>query len=199
MGGGKHPSRRGGVANADINPVAPGTATVTTVAGGYQYTYPIQVATNETVVNGSFFTFFDVQGLISGSELAPAGWTVAQNLTGPTALGTYTQSLPLVDSASIENVTFTYDGTTPIVGVSNLGNFSFDSIYSQGTTSEGFTAVAEVTGTTTNNSNATNYFGPTVPSVSPAPEPSEIASFAIGGLGLLGLMLRARKTRAVQL
>ena len=178
-----------GAASANIDPLAPGIPTVTPVAGGYQYTYAIEVTSQETLVPNSFFTFFDVQGLVPNSEFTnAANWTGSTPLTGPIAQGTITTATTV--DTNLPNVSFLYTGSATTVGQATLGNFGFVSIYPNPTTLAGFTAVALKSGTTTMDSNATTYLGPT-PAV--VPEPASVIPFALGGLGLLGLV--ARKTR----
>jgi len=176
-------------ARADINPVAPGTPTITSTAGGFAYTYPIVLSGTETLVSGDYFTFFDVNGLIAGSGVAPlsSGWTASSALIGPIAVGTLSSS-PTMDSPFVPNVTFTYSGPTVVGSPTPLGSFGFSSIYGLGTTLEAFSAIANKSGSNTVNSNATSYFGPTA-----VPEPATTVPFVIGGLALLGLVVR--KTR----
>ena len=173
-------------ARADINP-APGTPTITSTAGGFAYTYPIVLSSTETLVSGDYFTFFDVNGLIAGSEVAPLGWTASSALIGPIAVGAFSSS-PTTDSYSVPNVTFTYSGLDVVGSPTPLGSFGFSSIYGLGTTLESFSAVANNTGNGAANSNATQYVGPTA-----VPEPATTVPFVIGGLALLGLVVR--KTR----
>ena len=174
-------------ARADINP-APGTPTITSTAGGFAYTYPIVLSSTETLVSGDYFTFFDVNGLIAGSEVAPSeNWTASSALIGPIAVGAFSSS-PTTDSYSVPNVTFTYSGLDVVGSPTPLGSFGFSSIYGLGTTLESFSAVANDTANGVANSNATHYVGPTA-----VPEPATTVPFVIGGLALLGLVVR--KTR----
>ena len=181
-----------GSARANIDPIAPGTPTITSVGTNFQYTYQIEVTSQETLTTGNFFTFFDVNGLVAGSAFSnttPGVFTASYNATGPNAVGSGTISMPLVDLASVQNVTFTYSGSN-VVGQNSIGNFGFIStIGTLGPNTSGFTAVAQKTGSTTLDSNATTYQAPT-PAV---PEPASVVPFALGGLGLLGLIVR--KTR----
>lgn len=181
-------------AHADINPVAPGIPTITGT-GPYTYTYGVELSSTETLVSGNFFTMFDVNGLISGSEVAPAGFTASENFTGPNAQGDFNSAPAAIDSASILNVTYTYSGPT-VAGNPNaptgLGNFSFQSIYPVASTRESFTAVAELSGTSVLNANGTSYVGPTV-SATTVPEPATVVPFLLGGLGLMALIVRKNR------
>lgn len=178
-----------GASFADINPTNI-TPTITG-AGPYTYTYGINVTNGETVTTGDFFTFVDVNGLVAGSETAQPNWTTLETATGPTATGASGSAIPAVDSAAITNVTFTYKGASPIVGVQDLGTFSFKSVDGPGLKPGAFTAVADLSGTALKNANLTTYLGPAVPSS--VPEPASVVPFALGGLALLGLIVR--KTR----
>ena len=180
-----------GSARADINPVSPGTPNITTSGSNFLYTYAVEVSSTETLITKNYFTFFDVAGLVASSAFAPTDYTVAYNLTGPVATGSKSSS-PTTDAPGLMNVTFTYTGTTSVPGLpTGIGNFGFMSIYGTAGTEDSFSGVALKTGTTSLNSNATTYFGPTAPTT--VPEPASVIPFALGGLGLLGLI--ARKTR----
>ncbi len=181
-------------AHADINPTAPGTPLSITGTGPYTYTYGAVLSDTETLVSGNFFTMFDVNGLVSGSELAPAGFTASESFTGPNAVGTFNSAPATIDSASILNVTYTYNGP-PVVGApTGLGNFSFQSIYPTASTRGSFTAVAQLSGTNILNANGTSYVGPTVSApVTAVPEPATVVPFLLGGLGLMALIVRKNR------
>ena len=181
-----------GTAHADINPLAPGTPTITQTGTNYTYTYGAVLSDTETLVSGNFFTFFDVNGLVSGTETGPAGWTATENATGPNAVGNFNSAPASVDSPNILNVTYTYNGPDVVGAPTGLGNFSFQSIYPVATTRESFTAVAELSGTSILNANGTSYVGPTV-SPAAVPEPASIVPFLLGGLGLLALIVRKNR------
>lgn len=181
-----------GAAKADINPTS--IFPTITGSGPYTYTYLINVTNGETVTTGDFFTFVDFNGLVAGSETAPTNFTATETMTGPVATGFSGTATPAVDSASVPNVTYTYTGATPLVGVQSLGSFSLKSIYGVGSTPGAFTAVADLSGTTLKNANLTTYLGPSVTPTT-VPEPAAVVPFAFGALGLLALGLRARKTR----
>lgn len=181
-----------GAANADINPAQPGApASITPVANGYAYTYTAVLNSTQTLVKGSYFTFFDVAGLVSDSEtFGAADYTASEAFLGPIATGSFSTS-PTTDNPTLKNVTFTYNGANTIVGQpTTLGLFGFTSIYGTASTVASFSAVAQKTGTNILNSNATTYDAPTATAV---PEPATVVPFVLGGLGLL--VLAARKTR----
>ncbi len=177
-------------AHADIDPVSPGIPTVTQTGTDYTFSYPIVLTQTETLISGNYFTLFDVNGLVSGSELAPTGWAATEALTGPVATGSFSSS-PTLDNPNIPNVTYTYNGSS-VGGPQPLGNFSFQSIYPTAATRESFSAVAEDTLSGTLNSNATSYVAPTATPAA-VPEASTIVPFALGGLGLLALIVRKNR------
>jgi len=180
-------------AHADINPVSPGIPTITQDLNDpfSTFSYPIVLTSTETLISGNYFTMFDVNGLVSGSEMAPTGFTASEALVGPVATGSFSSS-PTTDNPNILNVTYTYSGPTVVGNPTALGNFSFKSIYSTATTRNAFSAVAEDTGSGTLNSNATSYIGPTA-SATTVPEPATVVPFLLGGLGLMALIVRKNR------
>jgi len=166
-----------------------------TGAGPFTWTYnaTLQVGeeTSEADAGGpfpTFFTLYDIGGLISGSETKPAGWTVTEQLVGTTPSG-----LAPTDSASVMNITFTYTGA-PIIPAGTdavLGAFTFQS--TQGNQGLLITYTQQATKNNpgqpdddTRDFGAGNVVGP-----SAVPEPM---TFSMMGLGLLGLgVLRRRQ------
>ena len=180
-----------GAASANINPAAPNTpASVTPIAGGFTFTYVISVDSQQTVQPGDFFTFYDIPGFLGTTSVNP-NWTAITTLTGLTATGATGTAGPN-DNATIPNLNFMYTGTTPLVGQQTLGSFSFNSsLGGVSTTPLAFVGRATISSSNLKNYNQTSYFGP-APAPS-TPEPATVVPFALGGLGLLGLI--ARKTR----
>jgi hypothetical protein len=180
-----------GIAQADINPVvSPSNPTVVNNGNGtYTYTYAVEVTSGETVESGDNFTFYDFYGL-TGTPTGPSGWTVSvsNNATPPTG------TVP-VNDPTVPDVTFTYSGPNITGGPTSLGNFSLVSIY--GTVNNNpfhnFTGDAHETGGMPNG-NLTQYKNPVNTAV---PEPGTYAAFLVGGLGVLGLMVGARKRSLV--
>ena len=70
----------------------------------------------------TFFTLYDIAGLIPGSETMPADWTVSEQL-----LGINPDGLSPADSGTIMNITWTYVGTSQLTGPLDLGAFTFES------------------------------------------------------------------------
>jgi hypothetical protein len=72
----------------------------------------------------TFLTFYDVQGYVPGTAAGPAGWTVQIQMTGYTPPG-----VAVVDDPNVVNITFEDSSAPSTPGPSQLGTFSFDSIY----------------------------------------------------------------------
>ena len=103
-------------ARADIIPTL---SSVTGSSPTFRWNYSANVTVDETINTGDFFTIYDFGAISPSSNMQPTGWTFSQALLGPTA--------PLTsptDNPSILNLTWTYTGSTPIVGSAALGTFS---------------------------------------------------------------------------
>ena len=175
-----------GSARANINPT--GAPVVTTAGGVSTFTYNVGVDAVQTVNSGDFFTFYDIAGL-TGVTTSPANFSAIVSTYGPTATGATGTATP--NDSTLPNLTFTYMGASPLIGPQSLGSFSFQSFFSGATTLQAFVGRATTQSTPPNkNANLTSYLGPTPTAV---PEPASVIPFALGGLGLLGLI--ARKTR----
>jgi hypothetical protein len=117
-------------ANADIIPTldpSPPSATV----GGFTWNYSANVTLNQMVTTGDFFTSYDFGAFTVGSNLQPAGWTFSSSLVGTTP-----SLVTPADDPGILNLTWTYNGVTPIVGAALLGNFSVIADTNQSRTSD---------------------------------------------------------------
>ena len=104
------------IARGDIIPTL---SSVTGSSPNFTWNYSANVTVDETVNHGDFFTIYDFGSIAPGSNTQPTGWTFSQALLGPTA--------PLTsptDNPNILNLTWTYNGATPIVGSAALGIFS---------------------------------------------------------------------------
>jgi hypothetical protein len=108
-----------GLANAAIT-----TALVdVTGSGPYTWNYEISVDSLEELVAGtSYFTIYDFTDYVPGTITAPTGWTDSVQLLGITPA---TQNP--TDSATLENLTFTYEGTGNPTNISDLTGFSAES------------------------------------------------------------------------
>ena len=69
-----------GAAKADINPSS--IFPTVTGTGPYTFTYAVEVSGTQTVNTGDYFTFYDVNGLVLGSEASGAGWASSESSAG---------------------------------------------------------------------------------------------------------------------
>jgi len=104
------------IARGDIIPTL---SSITGSSPNFTWNYSANVTVNETINPGDFFTIYDFGSIAPGSNTQPAGWTFSQALVGPTAALTSP-----TDNPSILNLTWTYNGASPIVGSAALGIFS---------------------------------------------------------------------------
>jgi hypothetical protein len=115
----------GTAVKADIIPVF---NAATPSANGCEFSYNVEIPANSRVNTGDYFTIYDFNGYVAGSEFAPADWDISVQFTGidvPSQAG-------ITDSGSIENLTFTYVGAATIFGpvspVGGVGAFGAESI-----------------------------------------------------------------------
>ena len=107
------------------------TATVDPFGANFQWTYHVQVQSGVHVQPGDYFTIYDFQGALPGSDNAPAGWNLSvANTTG--LLGSRTTPN---DDPSMPNYTWTWTG--PGNNASGwTGDFSLVSSFQQSNTSD---------------------------------------------------------------
>lgn len=99
--------------------IIPSLDSVTGSSPNFTWNYSANVTVNETVNKGDFFTIYDFSSIMPTVTTQPAGWTFSTALVGPTApLTTPT------DNPSLWNLTWTYNGNSPIVGAAALGMFT---------------------------------------------------------------------------
>jgi hypothetical protein len=173
-----------GAARADFLPSAVPPTVTATGTGTYLYSYEVFVTNAQDAVAGNFFTLVDFNGLVAVRS-APAGWTSSVSATTPPVtipgIGTITPN----DSPFIPDVTFTYGGPPILGGPVSLGIFQLESLYPAGLLRP-FIGNGNDKLTGVPNANITNY-------VAPVPEPGEYAAMGVFGLGLAGLLVRARR------
>jgi hypothetical protein len=104
------------IARGDIIPTLD---SVTGSSPNFTWNYSANVTVDQTVNTGDFFTIYDFGSIATGSNTQPTGWTFSQALIGPTAALTSP-----TDNPNILNLTWTYNGATPITGSAALGIFS---------------------------------------------------------------------------
>lgn len=104
------------IARGDIIPTL---SSVTGSSPNFTWNYAANVTVDETINTGDFFTIYDFGSIVAASNTQPTGWTFSTALLGPTPA-----TINATDNPSILNLTWTYTGTTPIVGSAALGIFS---------------------------------------------------------------------------
>jgi hypothetical protein len=92
---------------------------------GFRWTYQIDGAAKVTVQTGDFFTIYDFDGFIPGTNQQPEFWDFSSALTGINA----PQTLPQ-DDPTKPNLTWRYAGPSPLIDTqSSVGVFSAVSRY----------------------------------------------------------------------
>src|SRR3954470_15117044 len=104
--------------NADIIPTLSPVPPAAT-SGGFLWNYTANVTVDQMVQPGDFFTIYDFGNFAQASNHQPDGWTFSFSL-----LGTTPSLVTPADDPNVMNLTWTYNGTTPINGSALLGDFS---------------------------------------------------------------------------
>ena len=175
----------------------PVSVSVTPEASNFRWTYAIVLPTDMKLQAGNYFTIYDFNGFVPGSQSGQDGWTFSTNKTGPTP-----DRLKPTDGDQADNLTWTYNGPTIESGQIGLGNFMATSTFgtlkdssftahtnrtSDGLVDNNITVTSVPTGAT---DTGTGGGGPVVtpPGV---PEPATLALAAIG-LPVAALIRRKR-------
>jgi len=176
-----------GQAKADILPSVDSPVVTASGTGTFIYSYNVFVTSTQEIRTGNFFRFNDFNGFVSVVS-SPANWTPTVSATDGNVTIPGIGTVMPVDTAS-PNITFTYNGAATILGgPTSLGTFSLESLYGPGTLAP-FIGNGTDQRTGIPNANITNY-------VAPVPEPGEYAVMGLFGVGLVGLMARARRKAA---
>lgn len=183
-----------GAVHADIVPqIGPSDVTLQ-LDGNYKWDYHGELNPAQKVIKGDFFTIYDFNGFVPGTNLQPADWAFSSSNSGATPTGL----LPLInipggipDNSSIPNLTWTYTGSGEIAGPADLGIFSAESAFGKDTLSA-FSAEATQQAGFTAGSKVDNYGW----TATPAPVVPEPCTLALLGLGAAPLALRRRSRKA---
>jgi hypothetical protein len=175
-----------GFANATITPVLD-AGSPTGTPGDYLWTYNIDLSGDEQLApDNSFFTIYDFVGYVAGSISAPVGWDATVQLVGMTP-----SSVAPPDSASIDNLVFTYVGAVS-TGPQNIDGFS---AISTDNTLNPFGSFSYQAQKTSNQTAPDQGLGPIDVPMATTPEPVSVG--LLGG-ALLGLAVLNRRKFARQ-
>jgi hypothetical protein len=103
-------------ARADIIPTL---SNVAANGANFTWNYSANVTVDETINTGDFFTIYDFGNFVPNSSQQPAGWVFSSSLVGTTP-----SLVTPNDNPNLLNLTWTYQGATPITGAMALGTFS---------------------------------------------------------------------------
>jgi hypothetical protein len=96
------------------------TLTSTSPTGAdFTWNYTTNVTVDQMVTKGDFFTIYDFGNFVSGSNTQPANWAFSSSL-----IGTTPGLVSVTDNPASLNLTWTYNGDTPVNGSAILGIFS---------------------------------------------------------------------------
>ena len=155
------------------------------------WNYTIDIASDQQVTAGDFFTIYDFGPFIAGSAAQPSGWTFSASLITTPPSGTNPP-----DNPTLENLTWTYMGAAAIASNTHLGNFSVTVATSQfqavpSTRNAYFAAQATRTTGGTAGTKINNVGQIPVPV--PIPEPTTLSLLALAGAGSVLRTIRRRK------
>lgn len=176
----------GNAVQADIIPVF---NVATPIGGGTEFSYNVSVAADSRVNTDDYFTIYDFNGYIAGSEFAPVDWTITVQNVGITP-----PSQIVIDNAGVVNLTFKYTGAATIFGpvnpVGGVGAFGADSVFSGENVGGQYSSATHKNnpGKSDDNTPQANQGFLVTPSV---PETSSLM-LLVPGLVPLGMMLRRR-------
>jgi hypothetical protein len=176
-----------GSVRADI---IPSLNSLTPSGSNFRWTYRANLTVDEKLKKNNFFTIYDFDGFIPGSNLQPANWVFSSALVGKTP----SKVLP-DDDPMVPNLTWKYTGSAVLgPGTLSLGMFSALSHFGN-QTADDFAAEATkyAPGEAGNNKPIANIGSVGVPA-NVVPEPCSLALLGLGAAPLLG---RRRRRRAL--
>lgn len=100
----------------DVIPTLSGTSPT---GSNFTWNYSTNVTVDQMVQKGDFFTIYDFGNFVTGSNMQPANWTFSSSLSGINP-----SLVTPADNPGVLNLTWTYNGNTPINGSNPLGTFS---------------------------------------------------------------------------
>lgn len=177
-----------GTVQGSIIPADPGV--VGPPGGPYIWPYGMDLTSGSQIKDGDFVTIYGFEGLIAGTEFAPAGWTATSALFTPAPVGV---SLLIPDDAR-PDLQFVWHGPTIVnagPGSLFLGFFGAQSVYQDAQFS--LSAYQNHDNTHPNGLPATGQNE--APTSSPTPQVPEPSTFVLSALafGFLGLIVRRRR------
>lgn len=183
-----------GIANAGIVVSSGGALCASAVApegANFRWCYSALLEAGSRVDPNDFFTIYDINGLVPGSNLNPGNWAAGMNLSGTTPFG-----VTPADDAAVNNLTWTFSDEVMFdpSGAAWLGSFSFLSTSGvAGTDSFAAQASLDVSGTAVSNMGEL-----AVPSavISQVPEPGTFGLLGTALVGLAALKRRKPQLRA---
>lgn len=152
--------------------------------GGDTFDYSVAPNFGSQFDTGDFFVIYDVPGISLTALSAPTGWTPSEQLVGPNPAYGY----PGADDPTIENVVFTYTGTTPITSTTPVDGFDIDA----SSANEAFNWFGVQYSSSFGPADGNSISLIDAPAAPTVPEP---VSVGLTGLGIAGILI-TRRVRA---